>query len=340
MRVPTPGHEPALLLILLLVLAPARATAQVGPPEDTPLLELVDPLDGHRFYWPVVPAVNGLGGSDSDGCAYSRGQQPRTWNVATSPTTLYSARMQDWDRPIPEQRKEGLLAMLLAIGRDVDDATHLPPYQRYRIAAATAEYLGDGPFELGEIHLEGAWTVRDSIVGFLPGVRGAADAWKKLEEVLPAMRALEDPSARTIACFDLARLCHRGGFGRERDALLAATADIPDAGLGAKEKRAEFLRRVGQEGLLLASARDAFLAGIREGRGDAEERAFYRYLVADISRRLGDLAAADGHVDALLADEAAGEEVRERVLDIKAVLAVQDRDVPSVPPAGSGEGRP
>lgn len=327
------------LLLLALLLLPATSVGQQRPDNLEPK-GLIDPLDGQPFQWTVLRSANGMGGWDSDGCYYSSGEQPRTYSVATSPTTLYSARLDDWERSIPEEMKQPLMEMLLTIGEDVDDARLLPPHQRYEIAAVVAEYLGDGPFVVGELYLQAAWTVRDTVVGFLPGVQGAADAWAKLEETLPMLREVAEPRGRTIACFDLARLCHRGGFGKERDAFLATIDTFEDAGLGAQGKRQEFFRRVTQESRLLAKAREAFLVGVVEGWGTAQERTFYRYLVGDISRRLGDFADADSHLEAVLLDKAASEEVRGHVRDIKAVLKVQGRVDPALQPGKKEEKTP
>jgi len=321
-----------LLLFLLVLLLPAVSAGQ-GAPGNLEPKGLTDPLDGTQFQWTILGSANALGGWDSDGCTYSSGEQPRSYAVATSPTTLYSARLNDWDRPIPEERKDELLEMLLVLGENVDDARRMPPYQRYEIAALVAEFLGDGPFVVGEIYLQGAWTMRDAIVGFLPGVQGSADAWNKLEELLPLLADVKEPRGRTIACFDIARLCHRGGFVHERDAFLAYLDQFEDAGLGAQDKRSEFYRRVAEESRLLAKARDAFTVGLNEGRGTPAERAYYRYLLGEISRRLGDFAEAETQIEAATLDKAADEQVKGHLRDIKAVLKVQGRDRSTVSPA-------
>lgn len=338
-RSSTASRVSGLLLLLGLLLLPTLSAGQ-GTPSNLEPKGLTDPLDGHKFQWSVLRSTNGMGGWDSDGCTYSSGEQPRSYSVATSPTTLYSARLDDWDRVIPPDRKEELLELLLRIGEDVDDARRMPPYQRYEIAAVVSEYLGDGPLVVGELYLQAAWTVRDSIVGFLPGVQGASDAWKKLEDMLPLLAEVKEPRGRTIACFDLARLCHRGGFIKERDAFLYFIDTFEDAGLGAQEKRSEFFRRVTEESRLLAKAREAFLVGLAEGLGTPEERAYYRYLVGEISRRLGDFADADMHIEASTLDKAAGEEVKGHLRDIKAVLKVQGREDPAVRPGAKEETAP
>ena len=331
----------AALCAAWIVAPPAAADAQ-GRPEQFIVTQLADPLDGHQFEWSIVGAANGVGGFDSDGCQYSSGPQPRTYGVATSPTTLFSRPIEKWDQPIPEDKKDGLKAMLLSLGQDIDDARRLRAWQRYEIAAMVEEYLGGEPYDVGEMYLLAAWTVRDNIVGVLPGVMGSADAWKKLtEELLPMVPGIDSDRGRTIAAFDLARLSHRGGFVHERDAFLAVVDDLPDGGLDADAKKLEFLRRVAEEGRLLAKARDAFTVGLKEGHGTKADRAYYRYLVGDISRRLGAFEDAETQLEAVALDPAASEEVRAHVQDIKAALKVQGRTSAAVrAPLSGGESAP
>jgi len=302
----------------------SAAFAQGGSDRDASKL-LTDPLDGHTFEWSVPLATNALGGWDSDGCTYGSDQQPRTSGVATSPTTLYSAPVDRFDRPIPEDKKQGLMEMLLGVGQSVDDARRLSPFQRYEIAAAVGAYLGDTPYVTGELYLTGAWTIRDSIVGFLPGITGASDAWRKLAETLPMLAEIDNDRGRTIAAFDMARLCHRAGLIYERDGFLAALDTWPDAGVGGATKRDEFFRRVSEESRLLAKARDAFRAGLAGGHGDPSERAYYRYLTGELSRRLGDFEEAETQLESVALDAAAPEEVKAYVTDIQAVLKLQGR---------------
>jgi hypothetical protein len=91
---------------------------------------------------------------------------------------------------------------------------------------------------------------------------------------------------------------------------------------------------------MLAKARGAFAVGLAEGHGTKEERAYYRYLVADISRRLGDFEDADTQIGAARLDKAASEQVKGHIRDIEAVLKVQGRVDPAVDPGASPEETP
>ena len=293
------------------------------PPRETRPLSLTDPVDGHRFEWAVSIGSNALGGYDSDGCTYARGAQPRAQGVATSPTSLYSARTERFDRELTEAQKESLLLLLSGVGADVEDAHALTPAARYELAAAVAEHLGDPPFEIAELYLIGAWTVRDTIVGFLPGVRGAGDAWNKLEEVMALAAVVSEPGPRTRALFDMARLAHRGGFGHERDDFLAKLDTFEDAGLGGQAKRAEFRRRVERENELLRSARRWYRTGIEARDGDAGERAVARLMIADLSRRLGEPDEARTQAEGVRLDRDAAPEVIMQAEDVLQALKVQ-----------------
>jgi len=303
------------------------AFAQAAGPDPRNVGEkpLVDPLDGHEFTHQYLIATNGLGGYDSDGCTYARGAQPRVYGVATSPTTLFSARMEQWPSTLPPDTREALLRRLLDVGKEVSSARDLKPSERYELAATSAELMGGSHFAIGELYLIGAWTVRDTIVGFLPGVQGASDAWAKLGEVVPLAQKQTESAPRTRAMFDLARLSHRGGFVVERDEFLLLLDTFEDAGLGAKEKRAEFFVRVDEENRLLGKARDRFRRGLQAREGSGEEQAYYRYLVGDLSRRLGDFDAARTALEGADLAPQASEEVRALAQDILRVIKVQKR---------------
>lgn len=339
---PVPPSPRALPIVLLFVLAagiavpglwPTTLAAQSKPSEPPPLPTrvLVDPIDGARFEVSVVGTANGLGGWDGDGCTYSRGLQPRATAIATSPTTLYSARLDRWDRPLDNKQKAQLLGFLSMAGSKVDDPSQLAAFQRYEIAARIATALGDSPEDVGELYLIGAWTVRDSIVGFMPSIQGTGDAWAKLKIVREQAKSLTDNGIRTRAMFDIARLCHRGGFTVERDAFLNSLDAIPDAGLGAIDKRNEFYRRALDESRLLAEARQHFDAAIRSGTGKAVDQADWRWLRGEIGRRLGDYDAAKKDLQAVVDDATAREETRAYARDILAVLAVQARPGATAP---------
>jgi hypothetical protein len=329
--IPAPAR--LLLALLSLTLPALAADPPSAPPEVPPDMatrNLVDPLDGTPFQTPVVVGANGLGGWDSDGCTYGTGVQPRATAVATSPTTLYSARLERWGRPLSEEQKTQLLAALLPVGQAVGDARDLAVFQKYELAIRVGRVLGDPPEEIGALYLGAAWTVRDSIVGFLPRVEGSADAWKKLQETEPMVRALKDDRARTVAVFDMARLCHRGGFLAERDGFLSTVLQLPDVGLGARAKRDEFYRRAAEECRLLAEARDWLLRAIVQGRGTARDRAAWKQVIGEIHRRLGDPENARQTLREVEKDRSADPETLARARDGLRVLDVQAS--PSPPP--------
>jgi len=316
------GRVLLLGLFLLLFLFVPQVRAQQGP---LPTVSLADPLDGHAFTVAVLPSVNSLGGTDSDGCSYSSGLQVRHFAVVTSPTSLYSARIEEWGEGVTEQNKDGLLEILIPLGAEVEDVTKLQTSERYELAAVVADHLGRDRFVVGDLFLHGAWTVRDSIVGFLPAVQGSGDAWQKLRELVVRSRSVTQPRGRTIALFDMARLAHRGGFIHERDALLGQLDNFEDAGIGGPQKRTEFQLRVRAEQRLLRRARDRYLKGVERKERGREEQAFYRFLAAELARRLGEFDVAEQELAALDLDKSVAKDVKGLISDVRSVLKVQAR---------------
>lgn len=296
----------------------------VAPPTASRIL--VDPIDGHTFEHSVITSTNGMGGWDSDGCSYAQGPQPRGLAIATSPTTLYSAPWEQFRRELSDAQKEELLRRLSAIGSDVEDARKLSPAERFELAALVAEYLGDSPYAIGDLFLAGAWTVRDTVVGFLPGLQGAGNTWQELVELMPVAAAVADPRYKSIALFDMARIAHRGGFPVERDDFLAVLDTLNDAPPDAAGKRLEFLGRVAREDQLLGRAREAYRKALAQGLGTGADRARYRFLVGDLSRRLGDFDEARTQLEAVSLDQQADAETAAKTKDGLAVLRVQARE--------------
>ena len=310
-------------LALALALPPAPALGQgLGPMAPH---SLVDPLDGQVFETLVPISTNGLGGFDSDGCTHAKGVQARSFAIATSPSTLYSAPLDRFSRPIAPSAREGLTQLLRELAGG-ETAEELGPTRRFELAAAVADYLGDDSYVVGDLLLEGAWTARDRALGFLPGVQGPLDAWEKLQSTLPLVLAQSEPKPRTLALFDMAWLCHRGGFRAERDALLARLDSFPDAGLGAAGERARMLAAIGEEERLLKQARIRFEEGLALGLGSEVDQRYRRYLVGDLSRRLGNFDRALAELSAVLEDAGTDSALRSLVQDILAALALQGRE--------------
>jgi len=290
-------------------------------------LRLTDPMDGSHFEARALRSTNGLGGYDSDGCSYAKGLQARTFSLATSPSTLFTASVADFPRALTASQKQELVSVLAAFGPP-EEVTTMSAATGYEIGAAVARVLGKGHYRVGELYLSGAWTVRDTIVGFLPGLQGVGDTWRKLADVSARAQQQTNDPAKTRAMFDLSRICHRGGFLVERETFLELLATFPDAGLGAMEKRAEFRRRVVAEQRLLQLAKAEFQAGRSAGEGSPADQSYYLYLVGDIDRRAGEFEAAAVALQQVTHDKQTAEEVVVLAQDILRVLEVQDKALP------------
>jgi hypothetical protein len=228
------------------------------------------------------------------------------------------------------------LKLLVPLGADVGNVASLHPAERYELAAAISEQLGRDGFTIGDLFLHGAWTIRDTVVGFLPAVQGSGDAWQKLGELVEMSRSVTHPRGRTIALFDMARLAHRGGFIHERDALLAQLDNFEDAGLGAVAKRAQFGVRVEAENRLLRKARERYLHALEARARVPKDRVFYRFLAAELARRVGDFETAEAELGALDLDNSVPKDVKGLVGDVRSVLKVQARSVTEAVSATKG----
>jgi len=338
------GARLAVLVVALGITCALPAHAQWRSPAPSQAYgpearSFIDPLDGRHFEAGVLLSTNGLGGYDSDGCAYGKGLQPRAFAIATSPSTLFSAPIGDFPRALTAVQQEQIGAALAAFG-DPKQVAGKSAADGYEIAAAVARVLGKGRYRIGELYLSGGWTVRDTIVGFLPALQGAGDTWRKMLDVSARAQEQTSDKAKTRAMFDLARICQRGGFATERETFLELLSTFPDAGLGATEKREEFHRRVAHEQRLLQLAKSEFEAGLAAGEGTAEEQSYYLYLVGDIDRRAGNFEAAEVALKRVEASKDAAQEVQALAADVLRVLAVQDRNEPgAAKPAGAGESK-
>ena len=82
-------------------------------------------------------------------------------------------------------------------------------------------------------------------------------------------------------------------------------------------------RRVAAEDRLLTKARTAFRAGLEQPGGHPEDRAWIRFLVGEITRRLGDLDGARMTLEGVELDSTANEQTRAMAKDVLSVLKVQ-----------------
>ncbi len=289
----------------LVALASPPARAQSTFPED-----LRCPLDGHISTRDRVVATNVLGGMDSDFCPYSSSIQPREFEAVTCSLCLYSARVGRFEKKLPDLTRRALSAVLDPLRAQMGDPEALTPWQRFELAALVASVEGEDPYEIGRLYLEGAWTVRDRIVGFLPRITGPLEIWQTLNELDPQQQALKDRVRWAMALFDLHRAAHRGGFTERRDAYfrtLDGQTDLPPEIFQRQEKVRDWLEI---ENRYLAKAAGQFQIAMARTDITPAQKAKAEYLFGDMLRRLGRLEEALPHIRAQANNPAAPEDVQ------------------------------
>lgn len=305
----TPPRAAALARALLLAFACllAAGTARAGGvvPDS-----FTCPVDGTRVEVRRVASSNLLGGIDSDFCPYSTGTQARELEIATCPGCGYSARVGHFETRLDDKVRAAIRAAVAPALARLGEPARLAPWERYDLAVAVARARGETAWNLAQLHLEAAWTVRDRVVGFIPKVTGPQQIATTLDELEPQADALSDPERWAQARFDLHRVAHRGGFVPRRERYLH---DIETRG-GLPGWALDRLRRVkewiGIEDRYLGLALESLEAWLAKPGGDPGRRSRADYLVGDLLRRLGREAEGLPHVQAQARNALAPEDVR------------------------------
>lgn len=237
-------------------------------------------------------SANAAGGFDSDLASYSSGGQWRAFRLATCPDNLLSLYGSDLLALVPADRERVKVALPEAV-KGVVDPKAPTPWERYRVAAALYAALGKDHRFLGDLLLEASWTARDEAVGVYAGLEGPIAArtlldagWEELKKPLSAAN-------RKKVLYNLARVAHRGGWGAERDGLLASFEAAGPVTAEEREALARF-RRIAHE--VEPGLQDEvivhFTAALRPPSGEGErlpyaEKVRITYQLADLLRRRG-----------------------------------------------------
>ena len=312
------------ILVLLGLLAGLPLSAQARTAEG----EVICPLDGTEISVSRPVSTNALGGTDSDFCQYASGEQPRQHDVATCPTCFYSATLSSFDGSLTDAQRRALQEMLRSAVPPSQSAAALEVWDRYQLAALCAGVLDQGALERGDILLTGAWTVRDRAVGFIPAVDGPLDAAVQLDEMDVLWSEIPDLQIQQMALFDLARLAHRGGMRARRDGYLVRLDQLPPVPPQLVEIRGKVLELLALEDRFLEKALEHYQEGLRRNEGSPEDQVYYRYLVVDIQRRLGQDKGLLDDLNVLLADPLLPEGIRPMAKGVKEILRGEQTSTP------------
>lgn len=253
----------------------------------------LDPDDTVRVYAPL--AANTQGGFDSDLAQYSSGGQFRTHAVATCAQSLFSLRGEDMAAPLPPDQVGALRDALREEVAALPDPSHPAVWERYRIAARMHQILGAPPLEIAELYLQASWTARDTVVGFHRGLEGPGAVRHVLAQgAVELDKPLTTEQRRTVL-YSLARVAHRGGYAALREEHLRRFEAIQPLTPQERETLDHF-RYVAS--VIEPHYQDQAIAWLRKGLQDEGledgERVQATYLLADLLRRRGQGAEAQG----------------------------------------------
>lgn len=270
-------------------LAPSARAVRVTPIDNLPCP--LDPTVSVRGFRKVLD--NSVGGWDADLAYYGKEGQWRSFHVATCPGNLFSVYQEHLSEPLDARQKRLVEAALVKARAKLKDPANPTVTERHVLAAAVYEALGMPPLFLADVWLEASWTARDRAVGETTLLEGPAFTRRLLEAGAGELAKPLTPAQQRTVRFNLARVAHRGGYGAERDAHLAAFEALGP--LSPQEQKAlAIVREVArvEEPPLQREALRRYREALASGGLSPKETARALYLSAELQRRLGDLAAA------------------------------------------------
>ena len=228
-------------------------------------------------------AATATGGYDSDFATYSSGAQWRTYQIASCDGNLFTLYGRDMGTSIATADQARVGAALAAAVARLPDPAKPEVWERYGIAAALYAELGRDDVFLGDLWLSASWTARDEAVGYYAGLNGPLEARALLDAGWEELKKPLSVADRKKVLFNLARVAHRGGWGAERDAMLAAF--VAAGPMDERETRvvARF-HRIADE--VEPALQDEAIARYRAALAGHEDPRI-RYLLADLLRRRG-----------------------------------------------------
>lgn len=276
-------------------------------------------------------AANAAGGYDSDLASYSSGGQWRAYRLSTCEKNLFSLYGSDLLALRAEDR-ERLAALLPELSGLVANPSAPELWERYRVAARLYEALGKDARFLGDLLLEASWTARDAAVGFYAGLEGPTQARALLDAGWEELKKPLSDADRKKVLYNLARIAHRGGWGGERDALLASFEAL--GGLTEAERAAlARFRRIANE--VEPALQDEVIARYTEAlRTELShaEKVRVTYLLADTLRRRGRDREAAPLYFLVLNDKEAPDQLRGMAMFLVEPIARKLQSAPLAPP--------
>jgi uncharacterized protein (DUF2225 family) len=237
---------------------------------------------------------NQLGGYDSDLASYAKGEQFRTFAIATCYDSYFSLYGSDFSLTLTAEQTEKIQKSLIEAKKTLRDPKNPLIWERYEIAATMYRTLDYPPEFLAQIYLDASWTVRDSFVGFHQGLDGPKSAREILELGPKELEKSLSPEQRKLLVFNLARVAHRAGYPAQRDSYLTQFSLLENLS-DSDRNGLDYVRNIviPKERYYQEKARVEFQNALKNPKSLSEKKQHHtRYLLADLHRRLGDPTTA------------------------------------------------
>ncbi len=313
------------MTLLALLMLPAALAIQVegreGPcPVGTGTVRVFEKL-----------GANTAGGYDSDLAAYSSGGQWRAYRLSTCADNLFSLYGEDL-LALKAADREQLAKVLPEAVTAVKDPKAPEVWERYRVAAKLYAALGKDDRFLGDLLLEASWTARDAAVGFYAGLEGPSEARALLDAGWGELKKPLSEADRKKVLYNLARVAHRGGWGAERDAHLAAFEAVGSLTPAEREALARFRRVANEVEPALQDEVIAHYTTALRGEITHDEKVRISYLLADTLRRRGREREAAPLFFLVLNDKEAPDQLRGMAMFLVEPIARKLEATPLAPP--------
>lgn len=220
---------------------------------------------------------------------------------------IYSWQPGDWDADLQECPNCHLCAASLTtringdrnkIRNEIEaviksfasEEKSLPDYVKLSIKARVSELIGQPALAIAENYQRAAWALRSHITSEEAIVLSHTGP----EEILKRITALEDNRNRSVGQIDqsetglrLALLCHRLGFGAERDAWLTAVNNLPGGSAASIDTAKKITRMIVSEKALATKAIEHYRQALKNTPVPGVRERYSILYIADNLRRFG-----------------------------------------------------
>jgi hypothetical protein len=292
----------------------------VGPGDEKKEVQVVCPVDGHRFTALEVTVTNHWGGRDPDGCYHAFKTTPLEYLVWICPACSFAGLKKDFtDLKLTEEEKRTLgggLKPAVEIKRGARQAD-IPGHVKYDLLAQGAALRKAPPEQVGRAHLYASWSARQQGAAYLNDF----DEWEQLRtsyglnrtpmdlgkknrtdlELEQAQRLEKDIEGkkyekgpnRILSRYLAAYLYRKHGENGPAEKWLAETAKFKGENSIVDEAAARMSASIPLEREHQKKAIDAYVAAVDGGKLDKKVAAEVAYLVAELYRRRGEKDSAD-----------------------------------------------